>query len=262
MAACLIVGAGPGLGSALARRFGAGGFRLGLISRKAEGLNALVAELGSAGHEATGETADAGDPQALGAALEAIQARLGSAAVLIYNAALLRPGGPLELSPDRLAEEFGVNVQGALVAAQAVVPAMRDRGRGTILFTGGGLALEPYPAYASLALGKAALRSLAFSLHKELAADGIHVAVVAICGIVEPGGPFDPDRIAEHYWRLHAAPRGVEDRELIYQPPGSDPYYNDPERRYADVTRPPLHVKSGGVMSGGVMPGGQGTECP
>ncbi|MCG8355056.1 MAG: SDR family NAD(P)-dependent oxidoreductase, partial [Kiloniellales bacterium] len=102
----------------MARRFGAGGFRLGLISRKAEGLNALVAELDSAGHEATGETADAGDPQSLGAALEALQARLGSAAVLIYNAALLRPGGPLELSPDRLAEEFGVNVQGALVAAQ------------------------------------------------------------------------------------------------------------------------------------------------
>lgn len=252
MSCCLIVGAGPGLGLALARRFGAGGLPLGLIARKTETLEALVAELETAGHRAAGSAADAGDPAALLGAIDELQGRLGPAAALIYNAAVLRPELPTALDPRRLCEEFRVNVQGALVSAQAAIPAMRARGRGTIVFTGGGLALEPYPGYSSLALGKAALRSLAFSLHKELAPDGIHVAVVAVCGIVEPGGPFDPTRIAEHYWRLHAAPRGVEDRELIYQPPGSDPYYNDPERRYAPVSLPPQHV----------APGRQGTLCP
>ena len=54
---------------------------------------------------------------------------------------------------------------------------MRAAGRGSILLTGGGLALDPtgwLPA-ASLAVGKAGLRSLAFSMHKELAPEGIHV---------------------------------------------------------------------------------------
>lgn len=252
MSSCLIIGAGPGLGLALARRFGRGGLRLGLVSRNRDGLDALLADLETSGQPAVAETADAGDPEGLRAAIDALQARLGPAGVLIYNAAVLRPEMPTALDPHRLCEEFKVNVQGALVSAQAVIPAMRAGGGGTILFTGGGLALEPYPTYSSLALGKAALRNLAFSLHKELAADGIHVAVVAVCGIIEPGGPFDPDVIAEHYWRLHKAPHGTEDRELIYQPPGSDPYYNDPDRRYASVTLPPHHVATDP----------QGGKCP
>ena len=252
MATCLIIGAGLGLGMALARRFGAGGLRLGLVSRNTESLNGLVSTLEADGHEAAGMPADAGNPAALLAAIEGLQVRLGPANVLIYNAAVLSQGSPTTLGPEQLLEEFKVNLQGALIASQAVVPRMRQQGDGTILFTGGGLALEPYPACASLALGKAALRSLAFSLHKELAVGDIHVAVVAVCGIIEPGGPFDPDAIAEPYWRLHTASRGVEDRELVFQPPGTDPYYNDPDRRYAHVTLPPTHVVSGS----------QGAKCP
>lgn len=118
------------------------------------------------------------------------------------------------------------------------MPSMKAAGRGTILFTGGGLALEPYPEWATLAAGKAALRSLGLGLHKQLLPWSIHVAVVAVAGIVEPEGPFDPDRIADQYWRLHRQPLAHAQRELVHLPEGADPFYNDPSARHRDVSEP------------------------
>src|SRR3546814_14836362 len=86
---------------------------------------------------------------------------------------------------DRLVDEFRVNVGGALVAAQDVAPAMIKAKKGTILFTGGGFAYEPAMKYASLSLGKAALRSLAYTLAPELGTHGVPVATEigrASCG--------------------------------------------------------------------------------
>ena len=95
---------------------------------------------------------------------------------------------------------------------------MRAAGRGTLLFTGGGLAL--YPEYgagvSSLAAGKAGLRAFAFALAKELAPEGIHVATVTIAGTVKPGTAFDPDRIAEEYWALHAQPADSWSVERVF----------------------------------------------
>jgi NAD(P)-dependent dehydrogenase (short-subunit alcohol dehydrogenase family) len=92
---------------------------------------------------------------------------------------------------------------------------MRARGRGTLLFTGGGLALAPKQGLASASLGKAALRSLALSLGEELAPAGIHAATVTICGFVQPGTPFAPSLIAQVFWDLHLQKNDPWDRERI-----------------------------------------------
>lgn len=78
------------------------------------------------------------------------------------------------------------------------------------------LALNPVPRYASLALGKAGLRSLAFSLHEELKDAGIHVATVTIAGFVEAGTHFDPDKIADAYWELHTQAPDAWEPEIVY----------------------------------------------
>jgi NAD(P)-dependent dehydrogenase (short-subunit alcohol dehydrogenase family) len=91
-----------------------------------------------------------------------------------------------------------------------VAPRMAARGSGSILLTGGMPA--PVAAYTSLSLGKAGLRTLAAVLHEHLGPQGVHVATVTVGGYVEPGGDYDPDDIAEHYWRLHVQRR--EDWEL------------------------------------------------
>jgi NAD(P)-dependent dehydrogenase (short-subunit alcohol dehydrogenase family) len=80
---------------------------------------------------------------------------------------------------------------------------MRRAGRGTLLYTGGGLALAPKPGLACAALCKAALRSLALSLAAELAPEGIHAATVTVCGFVQPGTPLSPDLVAETFWELY-----------------------------------------------------------
>ena len=247
MQSVIIVGAGPGVSDAIARRFGRAGYKIGLIARSADALERQCERLTEEGVSAIFASADAGDLPQLAAALDDLIGRLGQCDVLIYNASVMRPGSLFELSPDRLKEELSVNLLGAFQAARQVAPAMIERGKGAILFTGGGLALEPYPEWTSLAIGKAALRSLALSLFKSLSPKGVHVAVLAICGIVEPGGPFDPDLIAEEYYRVATSPNGLEDREVIFQPAGTDPFYNDPDRRHAATTVPPRHVKLRGI---------------
>lgn len=233
---CLIVGAGEGVSRAIARRFGEGGFRVGLISRSATNLNALATDLRADGVESFWATADAGDATELTGAMNTLIDQMGACDVLIYNTAVLKPGNPLDVTTDQIADEFEVNVLGAHRAVSLVAPAMMDRGDGAILFTGGGLSLEPFPEWTSLALGKAALRSLAISLFKDLSPKGVHVSVLAICGIVKEGGPFDPGDIAKEYWRVATDPRGITDREVVFQPDGTDPFYNDPDRIHASVS--------------------------
>jgi len=236
MPCCLIIGVGSGISQAIAHHFARKGYDIGLIARQSSFIKLLSEQLRAYGIGSAWATADAGDEAGLWEAITQVRSTIGSADVLIYNASVIKATSPLDLEPNALRREFDVNTVGALVASQAVAPEMIRKGGGAILFTGGGLALEPYPEWTSLAAGKSALRSLAFSLFKELSPKGVHVSVIAVCGIVAPGGPFDPDRIAEEYWRLATEPKGLEDRELIFQPEGTDPYYNDPEGRHRATT--------------------------
>ena len=213
---CTIVGAGPGVSLAVARRFGREGFRIALVARREEALAEYQAELAAAGVESFGFAADAGDARSLRRAFERITHQLGPTGVLVYNVAANAPGTPSTLDGERLVEAFRSNVVGALVASQQVIPQMRTAG-GTMLFTGGGLALNPWPQAAALAVGKAGLRNLVYSLGAELESLGIHVATVTIAGMVQPGTEFDPERIAEVYWQLHAEPRGQWQREIIFR---------------------------------------------
>lgn len=213
----VIVGMGPGVSAAVARRFGREGYAVAAVARRAEALNEQVAALVAAGVKARGYTADAADPASLGAALARAAADGGAPEVLVYNAAGVRYKPLAGLTAEELNADLRTSVGGALAAAQAVLPAMRAAGRGTLLFTGGGFAFEPMPALASLGAGKAALRNLAFSLHAELKDSGIHAATVTICGIVKAGTPFDPDKIAESYWALHAQAAGSFEREVQFR---------------------------------------------
>ena len=212
---CAIVGAGPGLGLALARRFGRGGCLLALLGRDEGSLQTKAGALQAEGLSALAFPADAGDVTSLKGALSAAKLSLGPPSVLVYNAVTVRSAMPSALAPETLVDDFKVGVAGALAATQLVLPAMRAAGRGTILLTGGGFAFEPLPALASVGVAKAALRNLAFSLAGDLDDAGIHVATVTIGGTITPGTDFDPDRIADVFWDLHTQPREAWARERV-----------------------------------------------
>jgi len=182
----VVFGAGPGIGLAAARRFARGGFRVAALARPGDPLAQFQADLEAAGpgpHRVLG--ADLAREGALAPAAATIQAWGGWPELLLYNASAGAQGPAAELDPGRLEADLRVNVGVALAAVQWALPAMRGRGAGTLLFTGGGLALEPKPGLASASLGKAALRSLALSLGAELAPAGIHAATLTIRGFVQ-----------------------------------------------------------------------------
>lgn len=212
-----IVGMGPGVSAAVAQRFAREGYAVGAIARSAEQLDQTLQPLREQGLRVAAATADAGHLPALRQAIDALRGALGDPDVLVYNAAGLTHAPMAQLSAEQLAADLAVSVVGAHAAAQAVLPAMRERGSGSILLTGGGFAFEPMPTMASLGVGKAAIRNLAFSLHADLKDHGVHAATVTICGVVAAGTAFDPVRIAEAYWQLHMQAPGHFEREIQFR---------------------------------------------
>ncbi len=212
-----VIGAGPGVGLAVSKRFAREGYSLALVARRADAVLEYAQALREGGAEAFGFAGDAGDFADLERTLGRIDEEVGPPEVLLYNAAVLKRNMPTELPLEQLMDEFKVNVASALLCAKHVAPKMRERKQGTILFTGGGLALSPMAPFASLGIGKAGIRSLAYSLAGELGPAGIHVATVTICGFVKAGTHFDPLSIAEAYWNLHAQEASKWESEFVYR---------------------------------------------
>jgi short-subunit dehydrogenase len=215
----LLIGAGPGVGSAVVRRFGRDGYRSTLVSR-GEKLEPVAADLRREGIAVETVVADASDLDTYRATLESLYEGPGAPAVLVYNASMFAPDNILTSSVGHLRTAYDVDVLGGVVAAQVAAPVMRAAGTGTILFTGGGFADYPVPAFASLSIGKAALRSAATLIAAEVANDGVHGASVTILGQVAPGSAFDPNNIAELFWTAHAA--GTDSWQTEYRFEGAE----------------------------------------
>ncbi|MUN37392.1 SDR family NAD(P)-dependent oxidoreductase [Actinomadura litoris] len=214
MSGVVVVGAGPGIGQAVARRFAREGLPITLIARSEETLRGAADGVAPSGVPVLTSAADGTDEDALRAALDRAVAEFGVPDVVVYNAALVRPDAPGELSARAQADAWAINVVGALTAAGHLAPEMARRGSGSILITGG--MPEPKPQYVSLSLGKAGVRTLVRLLHQQYGAAGVHAASVTVAGPVAPGTDFDPDDIAEHYWRLHTQPRHRWEHEILH----------------------------------------------
>jgi NADP-dependent 3-hydroxy acid dehydrogenase YdfG len=113
-----------------------------------------------------------------------------------------------DLAPEDLLADLAAGAVGLQTAVRAVLPGMREQGRGTVLVTGGGSADRPIPSMATLGVQKAALRALAEVQARALAPEGIHVATVTIRGLVGEDRPIHPDRIAGLYADLVAETAG------------------------------------------------------
>ena len=214
---CLVVGAGPGIGQSVAIAFAREGYDLALAARHPDRLKAVQPALEKAGAASRLYGVEAGDEGSLRRLFTAVRKDFGDPEVVVYNPASNAVGKPTALNSEQLVADFRVNVLGALVCAQEAAPAMKTRGRGTLLLTGGGFAYEPAANYASLSLGKAALRNLTFSLAQELGAYGIHVATVTVYGFVQSGTHFDPGRIADAFLRLHRQAPGHFQTEIVFK---------------------------------------------
>jgi len=204
----LVIGAGPGIAAATARRLGGEGYAVGLIGRRQGALAELGAELRQSVPRVEWAGADAGDPRSLGVAVTALVEELGPVDVLLYNVSVGRQAAVPELTPEDLLADLAAGAVGLQTAVRAVLPGMRERGSGTVLATGGGTADRPMASLATLGVQKAALRALVQVQAAGLADLGVHVATVTIRGLVGEDKSIHPDRVAEIYADLVAETAG------------------------------------------------------
>jgi NAD(P)-dependent dehydrogenase (short-subunit alcohol dehydrogenase family) len=224
-----VLGVGPGLGAAVARRFAGEGFGVALMARK-ESVADVREEIEGGGSTALSVSADATDPDSVARAFERVRGELGDPEVFVYNAGAFQMGGILDLSPEQFDDCFRANCAGAFYAAQQVLPAMVEAGGGTVLLTGASAALRGKANFSALAVGKFSLRALAQSMAREFGPQGVHVSHVIVDGQIntprmremspdrEAHTLLSPDAIAETYWQLHSQDRTAWTLELDLRP--------------------------------------------
>jgi short-subunit dehydrogenase len=169
----------------------------------------------------TYEAADASDPQQMAALIEKYEG--DDLEVVHYNAAVMRydtsgalimQGIESETASD-IANDIAVNVSSALATVAKVIPIMRARGTGTILLTGGGLAVQPSADLLTLSIGKAAMRTIGEALFEPLKRQGIHIASVRVSTLVA-SDPGHPRKIADAFWNLHDQATSAWTWETLY----------------------------------------------
>lgn len=237
-----MVGAGPGIGEAVAHRFATGGFTVALLARTEDNLKTMAHTINSDVGAGTAHyyITDLRIEDSVISAFARIKSELGPVNVLVYNAGARRVNGKALI--DTSSEEFEnftkINLFGAFWSSKLVIPDMLAAGTGTILFTSATGALRGMPGLSSFSPGKFGLRSLCQIITREYQAKGIHAAHVIIDGPVDGkliGGVVkrqweragegekvkevdaylvQPRDLAQTYWWLHTQPRSTWTQEL------------------------------------------------
>ncbi|MBP6894569.1 MAG: SDR family NAD(P)-dependent oxidoreductase [Pseudacidovorax sp.] len=185
-----ILGAGPGLGQALAREYGIRGHAVALVARRIEPLQALCADLAQEGIEAAAFSADfrpsADNMQRLFAA---IRGRFGEVHALYYG-----PNAPeaftaaATLTVADVQDKMDLFLYGLMDAVAQVLPDMRRRQAGSILVGLGGSAIHGMPYMSGPGRALAAARNYLHSLHGEMAREGIHVGMLVLSAVIRQSG--------------------------------------------------------------------------
>lgn len=214
MPIAIIIGAGPGLGLALAEKFGQKGFAIALLARSEDNLEAFAKTLHEQGISASAHAVDISDFTALRQTLRAI-AQKDTVEVVIYNAVKKQFNSPLQLDVEEMVDAYRMDVAGALLSVQTILPFMQENEEGTFLFTGGGAALHPWMQAPTISIAKAGIRSLAFMLAEELKESPIKVGTITIFGTIKEGTAFDPHKIADAYYQHYQ--QGVSEVEVQFK---------------------------------------------
>lgn len=231
---CAIVGAGEGLGQSLAQHFAVNGFDIALLSRSEKGSAAALGAARNGAPDAAVQyfQADAMTPETVEQGLAKVAADMGEIDVLIYN---VRGGmnakPPLDMSFEELREIYEIEVVGAHAAARAVMPAMIERGHGTLIYSSATAALRGSGTNPLYAIGKFGLRALSQSLAKAYARHGVHVVHVRLdCALDVPivrehyGDKLktedmsNTDDVAESYLWVHRQPKSAWSNEIEIRP--------------------------------------------
>jgi len=219
----VIMGAGTGTGTELAKRLAQEGFPLVLSRRDDAALAALRDEIEAGGGEVLAMPADASDEAQVAALFDAAEQRFGTPDLVVFNAAAITMGQVVDTSAEQFQTMWRGSAYGGFLLGREAARRMLPRGSGSILFVGATASVKSSAGFAAFASGKQGLRAVAGSMARELGPSGIHVAHLIIDGIIDvprvyermpeiaaakgQGGLLDPRHIAETLLWLHRQPR-------------------------------------------------------
>ncbi|MCG8589883.1 MAG: SDR family NAD(P)-dependent oxidoreductase [Proteobacteria bacterium] len=211
---CIVTGVGPGTGTALVERFAAGGYRVAMLARNAERLEALAGRIGDA-HPFPCDVADSG---ALSDAVAQIRAALGAPSVVVHNAVGGAFGSFLDVDAKTLERNFHINTMALFHLARATVPDMLEAGFGAILATGNTAAYRGKAPFAGFAPTKAAQRILIESIARSVGPRGVHAAYVAVDAVIDV--PWTRERFADQPDDFFCKPADIADEcfHIAHQP--------------------------------------------
>ena len=230
----VVAGVGEGLGSAVARRFAAAGYKAVMWARNEEKLKGFAADILAKGGEALGMKVDVRVEQEVADALAGIEREHGPVEVAVFNAGAQHRKPLLEITADQFEKVWRLGCLGGFVFGREAIRHMLPRKRGTLLFTGATSALRGGANFAAFAATKFGLRAVAQSMAREFGPQGIHVATVIVDGAIDmpaihqrfgdrikdlpPDGLLSPDAIAETYLQLHQQQRSAWSLEVDVRP--------------------------------------------
>ena len=191
------------MGNHIAKVFGKHGFQVFLLARNRKHLTEYEEQFRDKGIDCFGIVADISETESVRKAFADIFSEINYIDVLVCNVTIREPGLPTSWTDKDLLEHYNTDVLGAFRCVKEVLPSQIAQGIGTILFTGGGFSIHPMAEYSCVSIDKAALRSLACTLHQELKEKGIFVGIVTIMGNVVPETHYAPEKIAEVYWKMY-----------------------------------------------------------
>ncbi len=225
-----VFGVGPGLGQAVARRYGQEGYTVILVARRREPLDLLAKDLASAGATAHVIPADLSDTDAVPALAEQIRAKVGNLDAFYY--APTPSGGfvsAANLTPQRAQDFMPLSFYTLLALVQEFLPHMLEQGDGAILTAQGASSVHGLPNMSGPGPAQAAQRNYLQSLHAEVAEKGVYVGVLYIGAAIEhsafhtdmekattAGEPVwemllaDPAHLADQLWSMHCAKGQLE----------------------------------------------------
>lgn len=194
----LVTGASGGIGSELCRRLAAEGATVAVHYRSgAEAAERLVSEIGSAGGRAVAFEADLGEATTTESLIDEVRDRLGPIDVLVANAGLSQPATLEDVDAAMFDQTLAVNLRAPFLLARRVVPGMRERGYGRILFTSSVAAFTGGLVGPHYAASKAGLHGMLHFIAARVAKDGVTVNAVAPALIEETNMlPADPGDLA------------------------------------------------------------------
>ncbi len=216
---CLIVGAGDGTGSALARRFAKAGYTVCVTRRTPDSNSKLVREIEDSGGQAQAYVLDARREDQVIKLFNKVEVEVGVIDVVIFNVGGNVRFPLLEMTAEKYFKTWEMCAMAGFLVGREAARTMLPRKRGTVLFTGATASLRGGVGFSAFAGGKAALRALAQSMAREFGPQGLHVAHVVVDGVIDservrttqpervaalgPQGLLDPESIAGAYLWLH-----------------------------------------------------------